>query len=387
MFGAFRLFSDIDVAHDVNVHTNEYENNPRTDFEGTSDFLTTDITGADTYTTSSSSTSPTKALNPHDTFMEKEEDGGGGGDGDGDAAEDLENRLFNILFKQQSIEGVEEGITRHHHHHNEDTSSFDEDVSRVALGEEEEEEEEAHHDFERLVRRITFVSSSPSEEEEDDKKMSKGGGGRPRKRSSIIAALDADKLSSPLPESSRRRRSTVTSLDEDYASLLSPSILEGTSNLQLSSPMTPREEEEEEEEEERRKRRTRKMFKERTIIVSSSPRGSSHKSNLRRRKHVRGSYRCRLCGLPKKNHKCMFAPKVKPRKKKREKQKATVACQASFDDTMTIAYLKYPQVGEVEGKMRIQDDDAFETSALALSPGPSPRPLLAGISCVEFDRL
>ena len=56
----------------------------------------------------------------------------------------------------------------------------------------------------------------------------------------------------------------------------------------------------------------------------------------KRRKHKRGSYVCRLCGLPKKNHKCKFAPKVKTKKIVRVKKYVSIGIQCEMDEEMTI---------------------------------------------------
>lgn len=312
MFGTFNLFSDIDV-HDREIEVDD---------RGV-DFLTS--IGSSSSSSSSSSCSPPPAS--RDVLRGKEEN-----------AEDLENRLFNILFQPQSNDRDTDG------------TEFD---ANVDFGDTYEDPNE----FEHLVRTITPLVKSPSE-------TSRSGRSRPRKRSSVIAALDEDKISSPLPNPIRRK-SSIASLEdnEDYSSLLSPSILEGTSNLQLSSPAPRDEEEEEEKVEQTKTKKKKKIFKERTIVVSENPETRSAKRGARR-KHVRGSYRCRLCGLPKKNHKCVFAPKVKPRKKKREKQKSTVACQASLDSTMTVAYLN---ISRAQPQTEIPTMTFFE---------PCPRPLL-----------
>ena len=60
----------------------------------------------------------------------------------------------------------------------------------------------------------------------------------------------------------------------------------------------------------------------------------------KRRKHKRGSYVCRLCGLPKKNHKCKFAPKVKTKKIIRVKKYVSIGIQCEMDEEMTIVAMK-----------------------------------------------
>jgi len=60
----------------------------------------------------------------------------------------------------------------------------------------------------------------------------------------------------------------------------------------------------------------------------------------KRRKHKRGSYVCKLCGLPKKNHKCVFAPKVKPKKTVRVKKYVSIGTQCEIDEDMTIVAMK-----------------------------------------------
>jgi len=60
----------------------------------------------------------------------------------------------------------------------------------------------------------------------------------------------------------------------------------------------------------------------------------------KRRKHKRGSYVCRLCGLPKKNHNCKFAPKVKTKKIIRVKKYVSIGIQCEMDEEMTIVAMK-----------------------------------------------
>jgi len=60
----------------------------------------------------------------------------------------------------------------------------------------------------------------------------------------------------------------------------------------------------------------------------------------KRRKHKRGSYVCRLCGLPKKNHKCKFAPKMKTKKIIRVKKYVSIGIQCEMDEEMTIVAMK-----------------------------------------------
>ena len=60
----------------------------------------------------------------------------------------------------------------------------------------------------------------------------------------------------------------------------------------------------------------------------------------KRRKHKRGSYVCRLCGLPKKNHKCKFAPKMKTKKIIRVKKYVSIGIQCEMDEEMTILAMK-----------------------------------------------
>lgn len=60
----------------------------------------------------------------------------------------------------------------------------------------------------------------------------------------------------------------------------------------------------------------------------------------KRRSHFRGSYTCKLCGLPKKNHVCAFAPKAKPRKPLRVKKYVSIGTQCEIDSDMTIVAMK-----------------------------------------------
>jgi len=168
----------------------------------------------------------------------------------------------------------------------------------------------------------------------------------------------------------RARKSSVSSC-ASVGNCLSPGLLDDTNALSLSSPTLvddmsdsvsalPM----------KRRKQKKKVFKEKTIVVSSK---STKKENPKkpRRRHSRGRYMCRLCGLPKKNHKCKFAPLVKTRKKKREKILVTVACQASFDDDMTVAHLNLASSPSTE---------APSTTTVE----PSPRPLTFGLASDMF---
>jgi len=61
----------------------------------------------------------------------------------------------------------------------------------------------------------------------------------------------------------------------------------------------------------------------------------------RRRRHVRGAYKCSLCGEPKKNHVCKFTGISRAKKRKNTGiVMRTTGSQASMDPQMTVYYLK-----------------------------------------------
>lgn len=84
-----------------------------------------------------------------------------------------------------------------------------------------------------------------------------------------------------------------------------------------------------------------KTVKERTEVRTIVARKADEiVTKKKRRKHTRSSYVCRLCGLPKKNHKCKFAPKVKTKKIIRVKKYVSIGIQCEMDMDMTVAAMK-----------------------------------------------
>lgn len=90
----------------------------------------------------------------------------------------------------------------------------------------------------------------------------------------------------------------------------------------------------------------------------------------KRRKHKRGSYVCRLCGLPKKNHKCKFAPKMKTKKIVRVKKYVSIGIQCEMDEEMTIVAMKreVPQTSSSSLPVRIVRMDRVDE---CMSPSSS----------------
>jgi len=207
-------------------------------------------------------------------------------------------------------------------------------------------------------RLFSLLFQSGTDSFESDGLVQKSENCRQKRSSADLADNYAD--SNP-----RARKSSVSSC-ASVGNCLSPGLLDDTNALSLSSPTLvdgmpdsmsalPM----------KRRKQKKKVFKEKTIVVSSK---STKKESPKkpRRRHSRGNYMCRLCGLPKKNHKCKFAPLVKTRKKKRKKILVTVACQASFDDDMTVAHLNLASSPSTE---------APSTTTVE----PSPRPLTFGL--------